>query len=153
MQTKVLNYRIIITPDKQTGTSKPGYTALCPSLGVADDGDTIDALYFDRWDFVHIITTIGDYYGSGIDPALFLPEGVDGIPEFPFVYPVGNSSLYDFDFGIEIEVTNVLNLGGDEQLFPFDDLFSIIMFVGSGSATLLLGAVFITYLIKKSRKR
>ena len=42
MQTKVLNYRIIVTPDKQTGTGKPGYTALCPTLGVADDGDTIE---------------------------------------------------------------------------------------------------------------
>jgi predicted RNase H-like HicB family nuclease len=42
MQTKVLNYRIIVTPDTQTGTNKPGYTALCPTLGVADDGDTID---------------------------------------------------------------------------------------------------------------
>lgn len=42
MRTKVLNYRIIVTPDKQTGTGKSGYTALCPTLGVADDGDTID---------------------------------------------------------------------------------------------------------------
>ncbi len=42
MRTKVLNYRIIVAPDKQTGTGKPGYTALCPTLGVADDGDTID---------------------------------------------------------------------------------------------------------------
>lgn len=42
MKAKVLNYRIIVNPDKQTGTNKPGYTALCPTLGVADDGDTID---------------------------------------------------------------------------------------------------------------
>lgn len=42
MQTNILNYRIIITPDTQTGTGKAGYTALCPTLGVADDGDTID---------------------------------------------------------------------------------------------------------------
>lgn len=42
MKTKILNYRVIINPDKQTGTGKSGYTALCPSLGVADDGDTID---------------------------------------------------------------------------------------------------------------
>ena len=42
MKTKVLNYRIIISPDKQTGTGKPGFTALCPTLGVADDGDTIE---------------------------------------------------------------------------------------------------------------
>jgi len=42
MKTKVLNYRIIVSPDKQTGTGKMGFTALCPTLGVADDGDTID---------------------------------------------------------------------------------------------------------------
>ncbi|MBL7150552.1 type II toxin-antitoxin system HicB family antitoxin [Candidatus Microgenomates bacterium] len=42
MKTKVLNYRIIVSPDRQTGTGKPGFTALCPTLGVADDGDTIE---------------------------------------------------------------------------------------------------------------
>ena len=42
MQTKVLNYRIIVSPDTQTGTDKPGFTALCPTLGVADDGDTVE---------------------------------------------------------------------------------------------------------------
>ncbi len=42
MQTKVLNYRIIVSPDTQTGTGKPGFTALCPTLGVADDGDTVE---------------------------------------------------------------------------------------------------------------
>lgn len=42
METKVLNYRIIIEPDKQTGTGKSGYTAFCPTLGVADDGKTIE---------------------------------------------------------------------------------------------------------------
>ena len=42
MQTKMLNYRVIVTPDKQTGTGKAGFTALCPTLGVADDGDTIE---------------------------------------------------------------------------------------------------------------
>lgn len=42
MKTKVLNYRIIVTPDKQTGTGKLGFTALCPTLGVADDGDTVE---------------------------------------------------------------------------------------------------------------
>lgn len=42
MDTKILNYHIVITPDIQTGTNKPGYTAYCPVLGVADDGDTIE---------------------------------------------------------------------------------------------------------------
>lgn len=42
VQTTVLNYRIIVEPDKQTGTGKPGFTALCPTLGVADDGKTVE---------------------------------------------------------------------------------------------------------------
>lgn len=42
MKTTILNYRIIVEPDEQTGTGKPGYTAFCPTLGVADDGDTIE---------------------------------------------------------------------------------------------------------------
>lgn len=42
MRTKVLSYRIIVSPDKQTGTGKPGYTAFCPTLGVADDGGTVE---------------------------------------------------------------------------------------------------------------
>ena len=42
MQTTILNYRIIITPDVQTGTWKWGFTAFSPTLWVADDWDTID---------------------------------------------------------------------------------------------------------------
>lgn len=42
MRIKILNYRIIVSLDKQTGTGKLGYTALCPTLGVADDGNTIE---------------------------------------------------------------------------------------------------------------
>jgi len=42
MESKVLNYRIIVEPDEETGTNKAGFTAYCPTLGVADDGDTIE---------------------------------------------------------------------------------------------------------------
>ena len=42
MQTRVLNYRIIVSPDEETGSGKPGFTAFCPTLGVADDGDTVE---------------------------------------------------------------------------------------------------------------
>lgn len=42
METKVLNYRIIIEPDEETGNGKVGFTAYCPTLGVADDGDTVE---------------------------------------------------------------------------------------------------------------
>lgn len=40
MQTKVLNYRIIIEPEKQG--KKTVYNAYCPTLSVADYGDSID---------------------------------------------------------------------------------------------------------------
>ena len=41
MKTKrVLNYRIILTPDKRTGSGSACYVASCPTLGVVDDGDT-----------------------------------------------------------------------------------------------------------------
>lgn len=36
------NYRVIIEPDWQTGTGKPGFTAYVPKLGIADDGYTVE---------------------------------------------------------------------------------------------------------------
>lgn len=42
MKTTLLNYSVIIEPDTETGTNKPGFTAYCPALGIADDGDTIE---------------------------------------------------------------------------------------------------------------
>ena len=42
METKVLNYRIIVEPDKYPDTDKRCYTAYSPTLGVADYGDTIE---------------------------------------------------------------------------------------------------------------
>ena len=40
MQTRDLNYRIIIEPEKQG--KKSVYNAYCPTLGLADYGDSID---------------------------------------------------------------------------------------------------------------
>ena len=42
MQKQVLNYRIIIEPEKQD--KKVVYNAYCPTLGVADYGDSIDGV-------------------------------------------------------------------------------------------------------------
>lgn len=42
MEKHVLNYRVIIEPDERTGTNESCYTAYCPKLGIADDGDTIE---------------------------------------------------------------------------------------------------------------
>ena len=67
METKVINYRIIVEPDKQTGTGKAGYTAYCPTLGVADDGDTIEEAVKNVRDAIDI------YVKSLIDDKLPVP--------------------------------------------------------------------------------
>ena len=45
MEKKILNYRVVITPDQRTGTGKPCYTAYVPLLGIATDGDTIEEAF------------------------------------------------------------------------------------------------------------
>ena len=40
METQVLSYRIIIEPEKQG--KKTVYNAFCPTLGVADYGNSVD---------------------------------------------------------------------------------------------------------------
>ena len=42
MEKTILNYRVIIEPDERTGTNEPCFTAYCPKLGIADNGDTIE---------------------------------------------------------------------------------------------------------------
>lgn len=42
MKYKYLNYLMVIEPDKRTGTGEACYSAYCPSLGLADSGDTIE---------------------------------------------------------------------------------------------------------------
>lgn len=67
MQTTVLNYRVIVEPDTQTGTEKPGFTALCPTLGVADDGDTVEEA------LANVKGAIEAYVQSLIDDRLTVP--------------------------------------------------------------------------------
>ena len=43
MDTTILNYRIIVEPDVRVGTNEPGFSAYCPTLDIADGGDTIEA--------------------------------------------------------------------------------------------------------------
>ncbi|MBI2327151.1 type II toxin-antitoxin system HicB family antitoxin [Candidatus Curtissbacteria bacterium] len=42
MEKLVLNYRVIIEPDVRVGTNEKCFTAYCPTLGIADDGSSID---------------------------------------------------------------------------------------------------------------
>ncbi len=67
MQTTVLNYRVIVESDTQTGTGKPGFMALCPTLGVADDGDTIEEA------IANVTGAIEAYVQSLIDDKLTVP--------------------------------------------------------------------------------
>lgn len=39
-QKFVLNYRVILKPDRRTGKNEPCFVALCPTLGIADDGNS-----------------------------------------------------------------------------------------------------------------
>jgi len=39
---KILEYRILITPDLRTGTNKKCFAAYVPVLGIATDGDTVE---------------------------------------------------------------------------------------------------------------
>ncbi len=41
MEKKILNYRIIIEPEKYPDGTKV-YTAYCPTLGISDYGDTVE---------------------------------------------------------------------------------------------------------------
>lgn len=42
MKSTILNYPVIIEPDIRTGSNKICYSALCPALDIADDGDTVE---------------------------------------------------------------------------------------------------------------
>ena len=42
MEKIVGSFRVIIEPDERVGTNESCYTAYCPTLGIADDGDTIE---------------------------------------------------------------------------------------------------------------
>lgn len=35
----ILDYRVILKPDKRTGENEPCFVAYCPTLGIADDGN------------------------------------------------------------------------------------------------------------------
>ncbi len=87
--------------------------------------------YLNQMDYLHLITTIGDYYGMGIDPSLvILDSDEEGMAEFPFFYPIGNSTNYDFSFTIDFKCIEVNLSEGSSLEIP--NLF-IILALGGGS--------------------
>jgi len=100
--------------------------------------------YFNRIDTCHLITTIGDWYGEGINPEIPFQDG--GIAEFPFFLPYW--SLYnDWNLQISFVVTNkTIGTTGSSD----SDFFS--WFVIGGSGALMLFLIFYAYFSKKSRE-
>ena len=37
----ILDYRVVVKPDKRLGNNRLCFVAYCPTLGVADDGDSV----------------------------------------------------------------------------------------------------------------
>lgn len=56
MKTKILNYRIIIEPEKYEDGSRV-YVAQCPTLGISDYGDTIEAVLTSIKDGIELAVT------------------------------------------------------------------------------------------------
>ncbi|OGV96145.1 hypothetical protein A2W24_05265 [Microgenomates group bacterium RBG_16_45_19] len=73
MKTKILDFPVIIEPDFETGTGKPGFSAYCPTLGVADDGETIDEA------LRNIQSTIKFHLDCLVDEGERVPAGSRGI--------------------------------------------------------------------------
>ncbi|MCG2685776.1 type II toxin-antitoxin system HicB family antitoxin [Candidatus Parcubacteria bacterium] len=42
MEKYIADYRVVIEPDEELSTGKPGFTAYVPKLGIADSGYTVE---------------------------------------------------------------------------------------------------------------
>ncbi len=104
--------------------------------------------YLNQMDYLHLITTIGDYYGSGIEPPLdLLDSDEEGMPEFPFFYPIGNSTNYEFNFSLDFKIIEV-NISEDAPRENPDWATILLLAIGGGS--FLIFALIAVAVIKKS---
>jgi len=112
-------------------------------------GDKYSLEYLNQIDYLHLITTVGDFYGEGINPPLdLLGSGEEGIPEFPFFYPIGNATNYNFSFELEFKCTDV-NLS-EETSTPFSIWPFVI--IGSSGSLLCIIIVFAAVIKRKGKK-
>ncbi|MCF2140910.1 MAG: transglutaminase-like domain-containing protein [Candidatus Lokiarchaeota archaeon] len=103
--------------------------------------------YLYQMDYVHLITTIGGWYEEGIDPPLdLITNDTDGIPEFPFLYPLGNSQKYYFDFQMDFEVKNTTI--EPQSVLIFSNWLKIILSLGS---FLFISLIFGLYIRKRKQ--
>ncbi|UYP48365.1 hypothetical protein NEF87_004650 [Candidatus Lokiarchaeum ossiferum] len=126
-----------------------GWISADPTWGHSnyENGAENALLYFNSIDCVHIITTIGDFYGEGIDPELLIfDRDQSGIPEFPFVYPIGNASAFNFDLSISFYAYNF----SKPIVNDFSGLGNLLYLVSSSS--LILVIILIVYNKRKKKK-
>lgn len=117
--------------------------------GLLESGEQYALQYLNQMDYIHLITTVGDYYGEGIEPPLdLLGSDEEGISEFPFFYTIWNSANYDLSITYDFKCIDV-NLSEDPTI-ELPDLFIII---GIGGGIFLLFVLIGVAGIKKSNKK
>jgi len=120
------------------------------SLYEAEASERYILQYLNQMDYVHLITSVGDYYGSGIEPPLPLDYNEEGTPELNFYYAMLNASIsqfyYDFSITYDFKCIEV-NLSEDPNI-EIPDMYIII---GIGGGFFLLFALIGIASIKKSK--
>jgi transglutaminase-like putative cysteine protease len=145
------------------GTSFPGHAWVqyfVPSIGwVTCDptwgqafvsyGEDYVLQYFNQIDYLHLITSVGDWFQDGIDPALVVPgSSVQGMAEFPYLWPIGSYSINPtFQFDMDFEVLQV-KIGAAASALPQE---MIIYILGSIGTIVILALVFVSYSKKKKK--
>ena len=117
--------------------------------GLYPNGEDYALKYLNQMDYIHLITTVGGYYGEGIEPSLdLLDSDEEGMPEFPFFYPIWNTPDYDISLTYDFKVLDV-NLS-ENSTVGIPNMFIII---GIGGGIFLLFALIGIAGIKKSNKK
>ena len=119
--------------------SEFGWVSADPTWGngLYQSGENYALEYLNQMDYIHLISSVGDYYGLGIEPPLdLLGSDEEGMPEFPYYYAIANSSTYnDFSFTLDFKCIEV-NLSADPNI-EIPNLF-IILGIGGGAFLLFI---------------
>jgi len=103
--------------------------------------------YLNQMDYIHLITSIGGYYGLGIEPPLeYEDPNQEGLAEFPYSYMLSNSDNNDISLTFDFKCVDV-NLS-ENSTIGIPDLFII---VGMGAGIFLLFALIGVATIKKNK--
>jgi len=117
-----------------------GWITCDPTWGQAyyeGAGEQMALEYFNKIDFCHLITSIGDYYEEGIDPPLEDgSQNPTGVAEFSYIYLLHTPVPHIFDSRLTFKVvaTNIIvepsQLDRILNMLSEMDLFSWIVIIG-----------------------